>query len=140
MSPTRFGRRVSVRPAAVPSPLPAMTKFSRAGNSPVLPEPVPDAVEDEIKAWKKARGPSLHLKPLALTASLCFGIASFALPATVNDWVQYPLYALSAASLYVGFRRRRVKRDRAIEPSGTLAAAPASSSSTNSTPVILNKA
>jgi hypothetical protein len=122
MSPTSFGRRVHAKPA--PAPLPVMTKFSRAGNMPVRAEPAPDAVEDELKAWKKARGPSLHLKPLALTASLCFGIASFALPATVNDWVQYPLYALSAASLYAGFRRRRVKTDKAGQPPRSFAAAP----------------
>jgi hypothetical protein len=31
------------------------------------------------------------------------------LPAQINDWAQYPLYALSAASLYAGFARRKPK-------------------------------
>jgi hypothetical protein len=86
-----------------------MTKFSRPGAALARVEAAPmDSVADELKTWKKSRGPSPYLKPLALTASLCFGIASLALPAAVNDWVQYPLYALSAASLYAGFRRRRM--------------------------------
>jgi hypothetical protein len=41
-----------------------------------------------------------------LTASLCFGIASLVLPDTVNDAVNWLLYALTAASLYAGLRRR----------------------------------
>jgi hypothetical protein len=91
-----------------------VNKFSRPRNSPVPAATVqPDPVDNELKAWKKTRGPSRHLKLLALTASLCFGIASFALPAAVNDWMQYPLYALSAASLYLGFRRGRVTGDKA---------------------------
>jgi hypothetical protein len=40
-------------------------------------------------------------------ASSCFGIAYFALPDTVNDAVQWLLFALMAASLYAGFSRRR---------------------------------
>jgi hypothetical protein len=40
-------------------------------------------------------------------ATLCFGIASFALPDSVNDNVQWLLYALGAASLYAGFRKRQ---------------------------------
>ena len=63
-----------------------------------------------LKAWKKSRGPSPYLKPLALMASLSFGVASVALPAVINHWVQYPLYALSAASLYAGFRRKHMAR------------------------------
>lgn len=69
-----------------------------------------DVVADELKAWKKSRGPSPYLKPLALMASLSFGVASVVLPAAINDWVQYPLYALSAASLYAGFRRKSMAR------------------------------
>jgi hypothetical protein len=44
-------------------------------------------------------------------ASLCFGIASFVLPDTVNDGVQWLLYALAAASLYGGVAKRH-KIDR----------------------------
>ena len=97
MSATNFGRRTAAKPA--PAPLPAMTKFSRPAAVSARGAPS-DPVADELRAWKKSRGPSPYLKPLALAASLCFGVASLALPAAVNDWVQYPLYALSAASLY----------------------------------------
>ncbi len=86
---------------------PVMRKFSRpapAAIAPVL------AVDDELQEWKKARGSRFPIKLLALTASLCFGIASFVLPADINDWVQYPLYALSGLSLYAGFRRKAQSR------------------------------
>lgn len=91
-----FGRRAASKSSQ--PPLPPMTKFvrPRAAAAPA------DPVADELKAWKKSRGPSPYLKPLALTASLCFGVASLALPTAINEWVQYPLYALSAASLYAG--------------------------------------
>jgi hypothetical protein len=113
MTGPSFGRRTAgAKP--VPAPLPVMSKFSRPGNAtvPAAP-PASVSLEEELKAWKKTRGPSRHLKLLALTASLCFGIASFVLPAAVNDWVQYPLYALSVASLYAGFRRGRITADKA---------------------------
>ena len=116
MTNNNFGRRPAASP--VPPPLPVMTKFSRPG---AVPASVPGraapspSLDDEIKSWKKSRGPSPYLKPLTLTASLCFAIASFALPPAVNDWAQYPLYALSAASLYAGFRR---KRHKASAPQG----------------------
>lgn len=47
-------------------------------------------------------------RPLSLLVSLFFCVASFALPDSVNDVVQWPLYALAATSFYVGFRRRPV--------------------------------
>jgi hypothetical protein len=100
MTEPHFGRR------AAAAPLPVMKKSIRA--APVAVEPIAAlSVDDEIRQWKKSRGLSRYLRPLALTASLCFGIASFALPKDVNDEVQYPLYALSAASLYAGLRRKR---------------------------------
>lgn len=102
-----FGRRTAPKPS--PPPLPLMTKFARPGAASGRVETASaDPVADELKAWQKSRGPSPYLKPLALTASLCFGIASLALPAAINEWVQYPLYALSAASFYAGFRRKRM--------------------------------
>lgn len=68
------------------------------------------SVEDEIKAWKSARGPSLAIFPwrqLSLMAGLCFGIASFVLPASINDAVQWPLYGLAAVSFYMGLHKRK---------------------------------
>jgi hypothetical protein len=65
-------------------------------------------LDDESRQWKLARKRNFEIpwRPLSLMATLCFGIASFALPDSVNDNVQWLLYALAAASLYAGFRKR----------------------------------
>jgi hypothetical protein len=103
-----FGRRPTAKPLPAPPPVPV--KFARPGNVQALrAEPTSPSVDDELKEWKKARGSNFPFKLLALTASLSFGIASVALPAQINDWAQYPLYALSAVSLYAGFARRKPK-------------------------------
>ena len=80
-----------------PLPLPANTE--------------PLSVEDELREWKLVRrnGFQIPWRPLSLMASLCFGVASFALPDSVNDAVNWLLYALAAASLYAGFSRPRDK-------------------------------
>ncbi|MDE2472499.1 MAG: hypothetical protein KGL35_28175 [Bradyrhizobium sp.] len=67
------------------------------------------SVDEELRQWKLARRRNFEIpwRPLSLMATLCFGIASFALPDSVNDNVQWLLYALTAASLYAGFRKRR---------------------------------
>jgi hypothetical protein len=67
------------------------------------------ALDDDLKEWKRARKQNFEIpwRPLSLLASVFFGIASFALPDSVNDVVQWPLYGLAAASFWVGFRRRR---------------------------------
>jgi hypothetical protein len=106
-----FGRR------AVPQ-LPVPCAVTQAPGHPVeavLTSPPPVAtlasVDDEIEAWKAARGSVIPFpwRQLSLMAGLCFGIASFVLPSTVNDAVQWPLYALTAISLYVGLRKRKNK-------------------------------
>jgi hypothetical protein len=78
---------------------------------PVAPDLAP-AVDPELAEWKKARRQKFRLpwRQLYFLGTLFFGIASLALPDTVNDEVQWLLYALMAASLYAGFtaRRRRV--------------------------------
>lgn len=65
--------------------------------------------DDDFEQWKRARKPNFTVlwRPLYLLASLFFGVASFALPDSVSDIVQWFLYALAAASFWVGFRRRR---------------------------------
>jgi hypothetical protein len=100
-----FGRRAQAQ--APKTPPPVMTKFSR----PAAPQAgaLAPSVDDELREWKKSRRGHFPIKLLALMASLCFGIASVALPKEINDEMQYPLYALSAASLYVGFRRKTGK-------------------------------
>jgi hypothetical protein len=107
MNRANFGRRAAPR-SSQPA-LPVLTKFSRPAPGIVrAPETPAVAVDDEIKAWKKSRGPSPYLKPLAVMASLCFGVASVALPDAVNEFVRYPLYLLSAVSLYAGFHRKHI--------------------------------
>jgi hypothetical protein len=66
------------------------------------------SLDDELREWKLARQRNFEIpwRPLSIMATLCFGIASFALPDSVNDNVQWLLYALMAASLYAGFRKR----------------------------------
>ncbi len=98
-----FGRRTQGGPARAPVP----KKSFRPAPASAPAAPATPAVDDEIREWKKSRGFSFPVKTLALVASLSFGIGSFALPESVNDWMQWPLYALSAASLYIGFRRKR---------------------------------
>lgn len=79
--------------------------FSATPSEPVL------SVEDEIEAWKASRGSvaAFPWRQLSLMAGLCFGIASFVLPNTVNDAVQWPLYALTAVSFYVGLHKRKAR-------------------------------
>jgi hypothetical protein len=106
-----FGRRASGTPSK--PPMPAMTKISRpaaAAPTPLKAEAATPSVDEELRLWKKSRRYSFPIRPLALMASLSFGIASFVLPAEINDQVQYPLYALSAASMVVGLRRKRQAR------------------------------
>jgi hypothetical protein len=105
MTQTGFGRRPAAKAPQAPPPM--LSKFARPAETPPRARLAAASVDDELKEWKKARGFTFPLKPIALMASLCFGIGSFALPANITDWAQYPLYALSAASLYVGFHRRK---------------------------------
>ena len=68
-------------------------------------------LDRELREWKKARLKNYRIpwRQLSLMATLCFGIASLALPDWVNDEVQWVLYALMAASLYTSFAMRRRK-------------------------------
>jgi hypothetical protein len=66
------------------------------------------SVEDELREWKQARKKTFQIpwRQLSLVAGLCFAIASFVLPDSVSDDLQWLLYALAAASFYAGFRKR----------------------------------
>jgi hypothetical protein len=66
------------------------------------------SVDDELWQWKQARKQNLvPWRSLSLVATLCFGMASFVLPDSVNDNIDWLLYTLAAASLYIEFRKRR---------------------------------
>lgn len=93
--------------------LPRLESLEAVARSFPLPEQSAlPSLDDELRQWKRARRQNFEIpwRPLSLMASLSFGIAAFVLPESVNDAVQWPLYALSAASLYAWFRRRNRQR------------------------------
>ncbi|HEX3756639.1 MAG TPA: hypothetical protein VHV26_16335 [Rhizomicrobium sp.] len=97
-----FGRRASASPAHAPA-----VAVAPAETAPPASRDVQCAGHDpELDDWKRARRWQPPWRQILLTASLCFGIASLVLPDTVNDAVNWLLYALTAASLYAGLRRR----------------------------------
>jgi hypothetical protein len=98
--PPRPPLAVKARAAALPADQPAA----------VAPAPT-SSLDRELAEWKKARWRNFKLPwwQLYFLASLFFGIASLALPDSVNDEVDWLLYALMAASLYAGFAARRRK-------------------------------
>jgi hypothetical protein len=67
--------------------------------------------DDDFLEWKRARKPNFHTlwRPLLLMATLCFGVASLVLPDSVNDAVDWLLYAMTGLSFYswICSRRRR---------------------------------
>ena len=76
------------------------------------PDAALPSVEEEIAAWKAEKGSVVPFpwRQLSLMAGLCFGVASFVLPAAINDTMQWPLYALTGISLYAGLHKRKAKR------------------------------
>lgn len=111
-NPQRLPRRVRENSAAVVQSAHAVTgsvaleQFSPAHEETEMPP-----LDRELQEWKRARKQGFRIpwRPLSLMASLCFGVAFFVLPDWVNDLVQWPLFALAAASFYVGISRRRRK-------------------------------
>jgi len=100
---------VSIEVSGRPAEKAAFTDVPVRPESPILPETNLYTLDDDFEESKQIRkhGIKIPWRPLSLMASLCFGIASFVLPDTVNDPVQWLLYGLMAASLYAGFGRRR---------------------------------
>ena len=112
MKPRPFGRRAPSRRAAPQALVPVAVRGAAASSC--LPDTALPSVEDEVAAWKIARGSVVPFpwRQFALMAGLSFGIASFVLPEATNDTMQWPLYALTAISFYVGLRRRETRNDR----------------------------
>jgi hypothetical protein len=106
-----FGRRAMPQASFVSPAAPAPLKPTEKALASASPERTPPSVEDEIRAWKSARRSHVGFpwRQLSLMAGLSFGIASFVLPRSVNEALQWPLYALTALSLYAGLRRRKTK-------------------------------
>jgi hypothetical protein len=110
-----FGRRVNpgARFAGAGADAVLPSKKAEFGEVPAEPPPRVAAnadapsLDQELEIWKQTRpGIRIPWRQVSLMASLCFGIASFVLPDSVNDNVQWLLYALMAASLYAGFSKR----------------------------------
>lgn len=114
-----FGRRIDHRhrtalakePAAAGSP---EIKIERDHAPASLAFPTPPgetalSLDNELREWKQSRRKNYKLpwRQVSLMASLCFGIAAFVLPDTVNDTVAWLFYALGAASLFASFAARR---------------------------------
>jgi len=111
-----FGRRVNPQafPApprravqAVSAPKPVAVEF-------VVPTVAPDdqpSLDSELSAWKKERGSQFKMpwSQLSLMASLCFGIASFVLPDSVNQNVDWLLWGLSIMAAWVWYSNRKKK-------------------------------
>src|SRR5207248_6131053 len=105
-----FGRRVNPRHRAS-RPVESLevvgrskkTQFTDVAAPPILPR---SELDDGSQEWKQKNGFRVPWQILFLTSSLCFGVASFVLPDTVNDAVQWLLYGLMAAGIYAGFRKR----------------------------------
>lgn len=129
-----FGRRVAV----LRQPPPAGVQSARAAQSaspahddidserppPLIQPSDSPSIDEELREWKRGRkrGIAIPWRPLSFMATICFGVASFVLPDLINDFVQWPLYGLMAASFYVGVIARREKR-QALKSDGTGATA-----------------
>jgi hypothetical protein len=113
-----FGRR------ATPQAQPAAPTRTAPSAEPVVAMPPPSAkeiptasnevfVDHEVLAWKEARGSKFTIpwRQIYLMASLCFGVASFVLPDSVNDNVDYLLWGLMAMSAYAWYATRKKKTD-----------------------------
>ena len=116
-----FGRRATSLPQpgrtnASLSPIPdakAVTPILVTQPASLSPQVQALSVDDELQEWKRARkGFRIPWRPLSLMASLCFGIASFVLPDSVNDAVDWVLYVLAAASFLAGISARREAKNR----------------------------
>jgi hypothetical protein len=111
-TPKTFGRRVNLQPA---TPRPAMPAQSLAEPTQIAIRPasrIPSDMaapsrDDDFAERRRNRNRLVRFpwRPFLLMASLSFGIASFVLPDTVNDAVQYLLWALTAASLIAWIKR-----------------------------------
>jgi hypothetical protein len=115
-----FGRRVAPQmpPAAPVRTVPVVEVATLQPVPPPVPDAEPLTVEQELQAWKEARGSQFRMpwSQLSLMASLCFGIASFVLPDSVNDSVQWLLWGLSAMAAIVWWSNR-TKRKVAVKAS-----------------------
>lgn len=118
-----FGRRVVTRPQSrivrasvgVSSAKATVAAVQDEWVAPPTTAYVP-AQDDDLEEWKRARKFQIPWRQLSFMASACFGIASFVLPNSVNDKVDWLLYALMAISFVVGLSRRRKAKTAVAAP------------------------
>jgi hypothetical protein len=83
----------------------------RYGEQPAFLSKAPQfsMADDDFREWKRTRNPNFHTlwRPLLLMATLCFGVASLVLPDSVNDALDWLLYAMTALSFYSWIRSRQ---------------------------------
>ena len=113
-----FGRRAS--PQAFPAPPRRAPVQPTQASQPVgaevaAPAGMPDdqtSLDAELSAWKQERGSQFKMpwSQLSLMASLCFGIASFVLPDSVNSKVNWLLWGLTIMAAWVWYSNRQKKK------------------------------
>jgi len=95
-------RRIAVQPQAPCPPEDALPV--RTVSIERVPESEAPDVDEELRAWKIERSRTRPFQvawgPLSLMASLCFGIASFVLPDSLNDNFGTLLDVLSALAFF----------------------------------------
>ena len=108
-APRSFGRRTDPQHKSRQAKSEVEAAFPKAAEVATSPRDLPAPLDDELQEWTKARRNAFRWpwRQISLTASLCFGIASFALPDSINDGVQWLLYALMAATFFGGVAKRR---------------------------------
>jgi len=127
-----FGKRVGPGQLRAPTTPPGVSapkllhvppRQERTAPPPAPTEPgTPVSIEDELKAWKQSRRRERPFKmpwrQLSLIASLSFGIASFVLPASVNEAAGWLLdfLAVGAFLAWIGGRRRTPQESGAELP------------------------
>ena|SRR6185503_7844632 len=117
-----FGRRINPQAQPAPArtePVAAHLNTLFGGTpaeslTPMTAESEPSFADPELEAWKRARGSKFRMpwSQLSLMASLCFGIASFVLPDSVNENVDWLLWGLTAMCAVAWFTNRRKKKLR----------------------------
>jgi len=117
-NPRPFGRRSNPQPPPSRGGLkldaPAPGAALLVADVPASPSPILHReillppVDDEFRQQEPpAKRPSkMPWRQLSLIAALCFGIASFVLPESVNDQLDWVLYGLMALSAYAGLSKR----------------------------------
>lgn len=113
VKPTRDAPAPDVKSvyAETPSVAPVFAGTSAAELARLHKEIVSPSANNE---WREREQPAerkfkVPWRQVALMASLCFGIASFVLPDTINDDLDWLLYGLMAISAYVGLSNRFIK-------------------------------